>query len=115
MLAGRIAICDQIKFELLHSAPSASEFAQLREDLDRLPQIPITVSQWSRALQVYELIGRTHPRSNHHRSVKQADLLIAATAEAAGVAVVHYDRDFDQIAQITGQPARWVVPRGSVA
>ena len=30
------------------------------------------------------------------------------------VAVLHYDADFDAIAQVTGQPCRWVVPAGSV-
>jgi hypothetical protein len=28
--------------------------------------------------------------------------------------VLHYDSDYDLIAKITGQPARWVVPRGTV-
>jgi predicted nucleic acid-binding protein len=29
------------------------------------------------------------------------DLMIAATAELAGVAVLHYDHDFDLIAEVT--------------
>jgi hypothetical protein len=29
--------------------------------------------------------------------------------------LLHYDRDFDLIAAITGQPAEWIVPAGSVA
>ncbi len=40
--------------------------------------------------------------------------IIAATAELAGLAVLHYDRDYDLIAEITGQNVEWVVPRGSV-
>ena len=28
--------------------------------------------------------------------------------------VLHYDADFDLIAEITGQPTEWVVPRGSI-
>jgi hypothetical protein len=35
-------------------------------------------------------------------------------AERHGVSVLHYDRDFDRIAAITGQPVEWVVPAGSV-
>jgi hypothetical protein len=42
------------------------------------------------------------------------DLLIAATGEVYGAAVVHYDRDFDAIAAVTGQPVEWIVPPGSV-
>jgi hypothetical protein len=26
----------------------------------------------------------------------------------------HYDADYDLIAEITGQPTQWVVPRGTV-
>lgn len=42
------------------------------------------------------------------------DLLIAAVAERQGVTILHYDSDLDLIADITDQPSRWVVPRGSV-
>jgi len=40
----------------------------------------------------------------HHRAPSVPDLLIAATAEAAGLVVFHDDKDFELIAQITGQP-----------
>jgi predicted nucleic acid-binding protein len=32
------------------------------------------------------------------------DLIIAATAELAGLTVLHLDKDFEIIADITGQP-----------
>lgn len=38
-------------------------------------------------------------------------LLIAAVAERHELTLLHYDADFDTIAEITGQDARWVVPR----
>jgi predicted nucleic acid-binding protein len=36
------------------------------------------------------------------------DLIIAATAELAGLTVLHFDKDFDLIASVTGQPAEWL-------
>lgn len=48
------------------------------------------------------------------RGRKVPDLLIAATALRMELTVLHYDRDFDVIAEITGQPARWVVDRGTI-
>jgi predicted nucleic acid-binding protein len=45
--------------------------------------------------------------------VKIPDLLIAATAEKAGLTVLHYDRDYDRIAEVTGQPTEWVVEAGA--
>jgi len=40
--------------------------------------------------------------------------LVAAAAEAAGLAVLHYDADFDRIAAVTGQKCEWVVAAGSI-
>ena len=42
------------------------------------------------------------------------DLIIAATAETHGAAVLHYDADYDRIAAITNQPTEWVAEKGSL-
>lgn len=64
---------------------------------------------WDRALDVQrELAARSTTRA-----VGMSDLLVAAVAERHRVVVLHYDADFDHVASITGQPAEWVVPRGS--
>lgn len=39
-----------------------------------------------------------------HRAPAIPDLLVAATAEIAGLTVLAMDKDFDLIAEITGQP-----------
>ena len=39
-----------------------------------------------------------------HRAPSIPDLIIAATAELAGLTVLHLDQDFGVIAQVTGQP-----------
>jgi predicted nucleic acid-binding protein len=52
---------------------------------------------------------------SQQRGAKIADLLIAAAAEAAGLVVLHYDHDFDLIAEITGQRTEWIVPAGTVS
>ncbi len=43
------------------------------------------------------------------------DLLIAATAEADDLTVLHYDADFERIAAVSGQTSEWIVPAGSIA
>ena len=48
------------------------------------------------------------------RGRKVPDLLIAAAAERSKLTLLHYDRDFDQIAKVTGQACQWVVPAGTV-
>lgn len=112
LVDGELATCDMVRLELLHSARTASEFAEIREELAALPDCPIGKHEWDRALWVYEqLSGRG---GAHQRSVKHPDLLIAAAAEAADLAVLHYDEDYDRIAGITGQPTRWLAPEGSL-
>ena len=39
----------------------------------------------------------------HHRGPSIPDLMIAATAELAGLTVLHDDKHFELIASITGQ------------
>jgi len=110
--SGEIATCDAVVFELLHGARNGQELSETRTRLKMLPQCLIGPREWQRALDVYEMLG--HQGGLHHRRVKRADLLIAAAAASAGVPVLHYDADFDVIAAITGQPTRWIAPRGSL-
>lgn len=41
-----------------------------------------------------------------HRAPSVPDLLIAATAELAGLVVLHVDKDYELIASVTGQPVQ---------
>ena len=50
----------------------------------------------------------------HHRQVRIADLVIAATGELAEVPILHYDRHFELIAEVTGQPVRAIAPLGTL-
>lgn len=113
LVAGAVATCDMVRLELLHSARNAREFGFLRLRLAALPDCPIGKAEWERALDVYEQLAQQG--GAHQRAVKHPDLLIAAAAEARGIAVVHYDEDYDRIGAITGQPVRWLAPRGTLA
>lgn len=42
----------------------------------------------------------------HHRPPSVPDLIIAATAETGGLVVLHDDKHFELIAEITGQPVQ---------
>lgn len=37
-----------------------------------------------------------------------------AVSHLADTSVLHYDRDFEHVAKVTGQPHEWIVPAGSV-
>ena len=105
---GLLAICGMVEAELLFSVRNLREGDRVIEWFANFERLPITDTVYSRVTEVQrELI-----RESLHRSVKVPDLIIAATAERHGVAVLHYDHDFDRIAKVTGQPVEWVVPPG---
>jgi predicted nucleic acid-binding protein len=109
---GVLATSPVIDLEIGYSARTLAEFDTVDADRRALYQeLPLTKAITDRAREVQrELVKR-----GQHRGPGVPDLLIAATAETHGAIVVHYDRDFDVIAAVTGQPTRWIVAAGSVA
>lgn len=108
--AGRLAVCAPVVHELSHSARNASHLAQIRAAVGTFPMVRTHQATFDRALEVQAELCQT----GQHRAVSMADLLIAAAAEAHRLVVIHYDADFERIAEVTGQSAEWVVPRGSI-
>lgn len=111
MEAGEVATCGVVDLEILYSASSPAHYAAGAERLRDMPRVPITEACVERALEVQGMLAAR----SQHRGVSLPDLLVAACAERAGLTVLHYDRDFDRIAKLTGQPTKWIVPRGSVS
>lgn len=94
--------------EIGYSARSAAEWDRLMDALQVFELVETTSDHVRRARQVQRLLA-----ARHQRGRKVPDLLIAATAEARNLSVLHYDADFDRIAAVTGQACEWVVPAGS--
>jgi predicted nucleic acid-binding protein len=111
LVNGEIATCGIVELELLYSASSPSNYRKVAESLATIPQIPIEEAVVRRALEVQAMLAER----SQHRGASLPDLLIAACAEKAELTVLHYDRDFERIAKLTGQATQWVVPRGSVS
>lgn len=108
--SGEAATCAVIDLEVLYSARNHIEHCEIQQRRAlAYHQVPITQAIFQRAVEVQGALAR----SSRHR-LPIPDLLIAATAESAGLIVLHYDRDYDLISEVTGQAAEWVVPRGSV-
>ncbi len=107
---GEAATCAVIDLEILYSARNAEDHERIRQRRKlAYDSIPLSEEIFQRAIAIQGALAR----SGHHR-VPIPDLIIAATAESASLTVLHYDSDFDRIAKVTGQPAEWVVPRGTV-
>lgn len=110
--AGRVAVAAVTLLEVGYAARSLADHEQSQQTvLERLQFVYDSPRSERRALEVQRsLMGYAQ-----HRTVKLPDLLVAAIAEADGLSVLHYDADFDRIAAVTGQPAKWVVDAGTVS
>ena len=110
---GEIATCDVVELEYLMGARNATDYDAIVEALGGFKRLGLSRPTGpARARSIGHLAAQG---PGYQRSVRIPDLLIAAVAERHGVAVLHYDGDYDRIASVTGQPTRWVVPRGSPA
>jgi hypothetical protein len=110
--AGLVATCGVIEFELGWATRTGAEFDRLRADRDRGYEWLATHDEdWRRALEVQGALWR----AGKARAVGFPDLLVAAVAERERVTILHYDSHYELIADVTGQPVRWVVPRGTVS
>lgn len=68
--------------------------------LSLMPIEHLTPAMEDRAWEVQMLLADR----GQHRAASIPDLLIAATAEKAGLTVLAVDKDFELIAEVTGQP-----------
>jgi predicted nucleic acid-binding protein len=109
--SGRVLVCDLIRLELIRLTPNHERAVQVAGRLAAFDAVPMPESLWSRTRDVQLSMAE----SGDHRRVPPPDLLIAAAAELANVPILHYDRDYERIAAITGQEHVWFVPQGAVA
>lgn len=98
---GLVRISTVTRLEIGFSARTGDELrAGLRRPpLASMPVEYLTPAIEDRAVEVQQLLADR----GHHRAPAVPDLLIAATAELAGLAVLHRDKAFDLIAEVTGQ------------
>jgi predicted nucleic acid-binding protein len=110
--AGHIARCGVLDLEVLFSARDVGDLEQTRHDLaEALVLAETEQGDFDRAAAVMALLAHR----GLHRSLPVPDLILAAVGERHGLTILHYDADFDHVAQATGQSTQWVVPRGSVS
>lgn len=96
----RVRVTTVTRLELGYSARSAADLEMVLEAIEPLPVQYLTPAIEDRAVAVQRLLaGR-----GQHRAPSIPDLLIAAAAELSDLVVLHVDKDFELIAEITGQP-----------
>lgn len=99
---GVVRISTVTRLEIGFSARTAHELREgwRRPPLSSMPVEYLTPAIEDRAVDIQALLADR----GHHRAPAVPDLLIAATAELAGLVVLHQDKDFELVAEITAQP-----------
>lgn len=98
---GLLHITTVTLLEVGFSARSGSELraSSQRPPLSLLPVECMTPAAERRAVEVQQSLADR----GMHRAPSIPDILIAAVAERSGLTVLHNDKDFDLIADVTGQ------------
>ena len=109
-LNSEIARCSITDLEYLYSARNESEWEGASHLLSRFFNIEVQPEHFTRALQVQRILAQKSQRGR-----KIPDLIIAAVAEQSDLTLLHYDIDFDHIADITGQRSEWIVTAGQIS
>jgi len=111
MVDRQLATCLPFLLEAGYSARSGRDREELMARLAHLPKVRVDQSIENLALRAQQELAAV----GHHR-VAPADLVIAACAHQADAGVLHYDRDYDLIAEHTNLSFEsvWLAPAGTL-
>jgi predicted nucleic acid-binding protein len=106
---GLVRISTVTRLEVGYSARSGADVRAglQRPPLSSMPVEYLTPAIEDRAVEILTLLADR----GQHRAPSVPDLIIAATAELAGLTVLHLDKDFEVIADLTGQPLERLATR----
>ena len=107
--AGRVAVCAPVAFELGYSARNRADHDAIMSRLAAYETAPTTDGDLQRALELQRLLAAR----GQHRALSLVDALVAAVAESRDLTVLHFDADFELVAEVTGQPQQWIVARST--
>lgn len=108
---GLISICDATEYEMLFTARDHAEREQLKSVMiPAFPWVPMGDNVFADVLDLQQRLTQ----HGKHRCASMVDAMLAVVAAREGLTILHYDRDFATIAEVTGQPVEWVVEPGTV-
>ena len=108
----QLVICLPFLLEAGYSARASADYREMMDEFDLLfPRVEIAAAMEERAL----LAQRELAARGHHR-LAPIDVMIAACAHETGAGVLHYDHDYDLIAEHTSLSfeSAWLAPAGTL-
>jgi predicted nucleic acid-binding protein len=107
----RLRISPIGRLEMLFSARGGEAFDKLADELSAVRAAPLTATIARAAEDAMRTLAH---RSAGAQRIPIADYLLAAAAQELGAAVIHYDSDYDTLAQVMAFESVWLAPRGSL-
>jgi len=100
-----------VRSEILFSARNGDEFDRLAEQLGSIRAAPLDNSVIRAAETAMRALAH---RSAGAQRLPIVDYLLAAAAQEVGAAVLHYDRDYDTLAEVLEFESIWLAPAGTI-
>lgn len=111
ILSDQLRLAPAARLEILLSARDGTGFDTLADQLAALRPAPLTASVLRAAEHAMRALA--HQSAGAHR-LPIVDYLLAAAAQESGAAVIHYDRDYDRLAEVMSFDSLWLAPAGTL-
>jgi len=111
LLGDRLRISPVVRLEILFAARDGRVFDQLSEELSAFRAAPLSAAVIRAAQAAMRTLAHRAPGAQRMPIV---DYLVAAAAEEIGGAVLHYDRNYDTLAEILEFESVWLAPPGTL-
>lgn len=111
LLSDRVRLSPAVRFEILLTARDGDSFDTLADQLSSLRNAPLTSAVLSGA---QDAMRRSAHRFAGAQRIPIVDYLVAAAAQEIGGAVLHYDNDYDMLAEIMEFESIWLAPAGDL-
>jgi predicted nucleic acid-binding protein len=107
----RLRLAPPARLEILYTARDGATFDSLAAQLSAVRPAPLTASVLRAAEDAMRTLAH---RSAGSQRLPVIDYLIAAAAQEMGAAVIHYDRDYDTLAEAMEFESVWLAPAGTL-
>jgi predicted nucleic acid-binding protein len=107
----RLCLSPAARLEILFSARDGAAFDELANELSTLRIAPFTTAVARAAEDGMQSLAH---RSAGAQRIPIVDYLLAAAAQETGTAVIHYDHDYDTLAEVMTFESVWLAPPGSL-
>jgi predicted nucleic acid-binding protein len=113
-LARELRISPVVLLEFLHDAYGRAEFDARHQRFAAFEQVPLDHADGSAAIRALYDLAHIEPEKTGYHKVATPDALIAASAVREGCGVLHYDHDYERLAEVMPLIEVSFVPFGSV-